>query len=96
MKKVKFLLLILIISVKALSQPYISIFNADTVQWNVFEFAADAGGTIVFASFSDTIINTKKYHIIYRDFWRAEPKIKLDFRLMDILEKILCLENIGS
>jgi hypothetical protein len=79
MKKINYLLFTLLLSIQAFSQPYLSIFKADTVQWNVFEYAADAGGTLVYSSFSDTIINTKKYHIIYRDMWRSEPNINPDF-----------------
>lgn len=50
------------------AQNYKSIFSQDTTRWNVFEFLPDNGGTIVYYSFSDTIIDSSTYYKIYREY----------------------------
>jgi len=55
-------------SIVSSGQPFRTIFSKDTTLWNVFECEPDAGGTIAYYSFSDTIINSKTYHKIYREF----------------------------
>jgi hypothetical protein len=50
------------------AQNYKSMFSLDTTRWNVFEFLPDDGGTIVYYSFSDTILDSLTYHKIYREY----------------------------
>jgi len=50
------------------AQNYKSIFSQDTTRWNIFEVLPDDGGTIVYYSFSDTIIDSTTYHNIYREY----------------------------
>lgn len=56
-------------------QKYSSIFSKDTTQWNVFECAADAGGTFAYYSFSDTIIDSKIYNIIYKEMLYSQSQV---------------------
>lgn len=82
MKTTLFLISILLQSIVLIGQSYQSIFSADTTRWNVYECAPDAGGTIVYYSYSDTLINEKTYHIIYRErIYSADQKLRLRHRL---------------
>lgn len=67
MKTTFILIGLLLLARIGVGQPYQSIFSADTTRWNVFECAPDAGGTIVYYSFSDTLIQENVYHIMYRE-----------------------------
>ncbi len=68
MKKNSYSLLILVLFNSALmGQTYRSLFSSDTTQWNVYELVPDAGNTIRYFTFSDTIIGNEKYRIIYRE-----------------------------
>jgi hypothetical protein len=74
-------LLLLAFSVQSLilfGQPYQSIFSTDTTRWNVYECVPDAGGTIVYYSFSDTLINQKLYHKLFREnIYSADQELGL-------------------
>jgi len=59
--------LILLFPLAVFSQNYKSIFSHDTTIWNVYHCEADAGGTIRYYSYSDTIISEKKYYKILRE-----------------------------
>ncbi|MFW6273126.1 MAG: T9SS type A sorting domain-containing protein [bacterium] len=63
------ILLIMVLSIfTAFSQPYTSIFTKDTTKWSVVELIPDAPRNIVYFTCSDTIINSKVYHKIYRQY----------------------------
>jgi hypothetical protein len=53
-------------------QPYQSIFSPDTTSWYVFECSNILGGTIVYYSFSDTLMDEQQYHKLYRDRVHSE------------------------
>lgn len=67
MKTTPFLTGFLLQTLIMFGQPYQSIFSTDTTRWNIYECSPDAGGTIAYYSFSDTIINQKVYHKMYRE-----------------------------
>jgi hypothetical protein len=69
------ILLLLAITPSVHCQKYNSIFSKDTTQWNVFECAPDAGGTFAYYSFSDTIINSKIYNIIYKEMLYSPSQV---------------------
>ncbi|WP_462282131.1 T9SS type A sorting domain-containing protein [Salinivirga cyanobacteriivorans] len=76
MKTTLIIIGLLLQSLVFFGQPFQSIFSSDTVRWHVFEFEADAGGTIVYYSFSDTVINDKVYHTMYReDMYTANQQL---------------------
>lgn len=52
------------ISILGFSQPYQSIFTADTCQWNVYEIIPDFGRNIQYIVDSDTTLNAKNYFIL--------------------------------
>lgn len=82
MKNVLFVVSLLIQTLIVSGQPYHSIFSSDTTKWNVFECLPDAGGTIVYYSYSDTLINDKVYHIMFREnLYFAEQELKYDKQL---------------
>lgn len=70
-----YVILLLAITPSVHCQKYNSIFSKDTTQWNVFECAPDAGGTFAYYSFSDTIINSKTYHIIYKEMLYSPSQV---------------------
>jgi hypothetical protein len=82
MKTTLFLTGFLLQTLMVFGQPYQSIFSTDTTRWNVYECAPDAGGTIVYYSFSDTLINEKVYHIMYREnIYSASQVLRYDNEL---------------
>jgi hypothetical protein len=82
MKGLLFLTGFLFQSFLVFGQPYQSIFSKDTTRWNVYECAPDAGGTIVYYSFSDTLINEKVYHVMYREnIFSSSQELRFDNEL---------------
>lgn len=82
MKGLLFLTGFLFQSLLVFGQPYQSIFSKDTTRWNVYECAPDAGGTIVYYSFSDTLINEKVYHAMYREnLFSSSQELRFDNEL---------------
>jgi hypothetical protein len=70
MKQIIIYLLLLTMSISISivhCQPYRSIFSKEITQWNVYECAADAGGTFAYYSSTDTIIDSKVYKILYKE-----------------------------
>ncbi len=67
MKTNLLILVLIVLSLLASGQTYQSIFSEGITKWNVYECAPDAGGTIAYYSSSDTVINDKLYHKLFRE-----------------------------
>jgi len=72
MKSNLILTILLFHGVLAMAQPFQSIFASDSTRWNVFEIIPDAGLNISYFSYSDTLIDEKNYHILYRSEFYTE------------------------
>ncbi len=65
--KILFFGLFIGLLIPVFSQPYQSIFTADSCHWNVYEFIPDYGRNILYMVNSDTTINEEKYFKLQRD-----------------------------